>query len=91
MFVKVLPRAENNTDVFVDRRLDNIAGGDKVGLFSHSIQDDLDIISDIMMILIFRITLLIFRITLSSWVWILWNQVDFTTFWVPVGSLAWMM
>ena len=89
MFFKVLPRAENNTDVFIDRRLDDIAGGDKVSLFSHSIQDDLDIISDYPKSDI--IMILIFRITLSSWVWILWNQVDFTTFWVPVGSLAWMM
>ena len=42
----VSPRAENNTDVFVDGRLDNIAGGDKVSLFSHSIQDDLKRIYD---------------------------------------------
>ena len=75
--------------MFIDRRLDDIAGGDKVSLFSHSIQDDLDIISDYPKSDI--IMILIFRITLSSWVWILWNQVDFTTFWVPVGSLAWMM
>ena len=32
--------------MFIDRRLDDIAGGDKVSLFSHSIQEDLEMISD---------------------------------------------
>ena len=88
MFFKVIPRAKNNTDVLVDGRLDDIAGGNKVGLFSHSIQEDLDMISDYPK---YDMMMILFRITLSSWVWILWNQVDFTTFWVPLGSLAWMM